>query len=114
MGTAARPPARTAARVPLSPAGSAAAIKFRGSILFVNGGSGARPNPKVAGTSVGSAGEAAYARMLHDTLAAVGIRAGQLIIPVRHAAWAQPAPTSTVAVMAPSMPAMRPAASPSR
>lgn len=41
----------------------------RGSILFVNGGSGARPNPKVAGTSIAFAGEAAYARMLHDTLA---------------------------------------------
>ncbi|RSM63982.1 dehydrogenase [Actinoplanes sp. ATCC 53533] len=53
----------------------------RGSILFVNGGSGARPNPQVAGTSIAFAGEAAYARMLHDTLAPEGIRARQLIIP---------------------------------
>ncbi|MFI7544768.1 SDR family NAD(P)-dependent oxidoreductase [Actinoplanes sp. NPDC049599] len=53
----------------------------RGTILFVNGGSGARPNPKVAGTSIAFAGEAAYARMLHDTLAPEGIQAGQLIIP---------------------------------
>ena len=53
----------------------------RGSILFVNGGSGARPNPKVAGTSIAFAGEAAYARMLHDTLATEGIQVGQLIIP---------------------------------
>ena len=53
----------------------------RGSILFVNGGSGARPNPKVAGTSIAFAGEAAYARMLHDTLGTEGIQAGQLIVP---------------------------------
>jgi NADP-dependent 3-hydroxy acid dehydrogenase YdfG len=53
----------------------------RGSLLFVNGGSGARPNPQVAGASIAFAGEAAYARMLHDTLAPEGIRARQLIIP---------------------------------
>lgn len=53
----------------------------RGSILFVNGGSGARPNPKVAGTSIAFAGEGAYARMLHDTLGPEGIQVGQLIIP---------------------------------
>ncbi|MCY1137145.1 SDR family NAD(P)-dependent oxidoreductase [Actinoplanes sp. Pm04-4] len=53
----------------------------RGSVLFVNGGSGARPNPKVAGTSIAFAGEGAYGSMLHDTLAAEGIHAGQLIVP---------------------------------
>ena len=53
----------------------------RGSIVFVNGGSGARPNPKVAGTSVAFAGEGAFARMLHDTLAPENIHVGQLIIP---------------------------------
>jgi short-subunit dehydrogenase len=53
----------------------------RGSILFVNGGSGARPNPKVAGTSIAFAGESAYATMLHDTLTAENIQVGQLIIP---------------------------------
>ncbi|WP_250031322.1 SDR family NAD(P)-dependent oxidoreductase [Paractinoplanes maris] len=53
----------------------------RGSVLFVNGGSGARPNPKVAGTSIAFAGEGAYATMLHDTLAADGIHVGQLIVP---------------------------------
>jgi NADP-dependent 3-hydroxy acid dehydrogenase YdfG len=53
----------------------------RGSILFVNGGSGARPNPKVAGTSIAFAGESAYASMLHDTLAGEGIQVGQLIVP---------------------------------
>jgi len=52
-----------------------------GSILFANGGSGARPSPKVAGTSIAFAGEAAYARMLHDTLASESIQVGQLIIP---------------------------------
>ncbi|MGW6930777.1 SDR family NAD(P)-dependent oxidoreductase [Lentzea sp. NPDC054927] len=53
----------------------------RGSILFVNGSSGARPNPNVAGTSIAFAGESAYAAMLHDTLAGEGIQVGQLIIP---------------------------------
>jgi NAD(P)-dependent dehydrogenase (short-subunit alcohol dehydrogenase family) len=53
----------------------------RGSILFVNGGSAARPNSRVAGTSIAFAGESAYARMLHDTLAPEGIQVGQLIIP---------------------------------
>lgn len=53
----------------------------RGSVLFVNGGSGARPNPAVGGTSVAFAGESAYAGMLHDVLAPEGIHVGQLIIP---------------------------------
>lgn len=53
----------------------------RGTILFVNGGSGARPNAKVAGTSTAFAAEGAYARMLHDTLTDDGIRVRQLIIP---------------------------------
>lgn len=53
----------------------------RGSILFVNGGSGAHPNAAVAGTSIAFAGESAFARMLHDTLAAENIRVAQLIIP---------------------------------
>jgi NADP-dependent 3-hydroxy acid dehydrogenase YdfG len=53
----------------------------RGSILFVNGGSGARPNPNAAGTSIAFAGEGAYAKMLHDTLADDGIQVAQLIVP---------------------------------
>jgi NADP-dependent 3-hydroxy acid dehydrogenase YdfG len=53
----------------------------RGTLLFVNGGSGARPNPKVAGTSIAFAGESAYASMLHTALAADGVHVGQLIIP---------------------------------
>lgn len=53
----------------------------RGSILFINGGSGARPNANVAGTSIAFAGESAYAKMLHDTLAHENIQVGQLIIP---------------------------------
>ncbi|MFG1992387.1 SDR family NAD(P)-dependent oxidoreductase [Actinoplanes sp. NPDC048988] len=53
----------------------------RGSILFVNGGSGARPNPKVGGTSIAFAGEGAYGQMLHETLGAEGVHVGQLIIP---------------------------------
>ena len=53
----------------------------RGTVLFVNGGSGARPNPKVAGTSIAFAGEGAYASMLHTALAEENIHVGQLIIP---------------------------------
>ncbi|WP_454857113.1 SDR family NAD(P)-dependent oxidoreductase [Promicromonospora soli] len=53
----------------------------RGTVLFVNGGSGARPNPNVAGTSVAFAGESAYASMLHGVLAPENIHIGQLIIP---------------------------------
>ncbi|KUM84399.1 MULTISPECIES: SDR family NAD(P)-dependent oxidoreductase [Streptomyces] len=53
----------------------------RGTLLFVNGSSAVRPNPKVAGTSIAFAAESAYARMLHDTLAAENIHAAQLIIP---------------------------------
>jgi NADP-dependent 3-hydroxy acid dehydrogenase YdfG len=53
----------------------------RGTVLFVNGGSGARPNPKVAGTSIAFAGEGAYATMLHTALAGENIHVGQLIIP---------------------------------
>ncbi|MEV0089563.1 SDR family NAD(P)-dependent oxidoreductase [Saccharopolyspora sp. NPDC050642] len=53
----------------------------RGTVLFVNGGSAARPNPKVAGTSIAFAGETAYGQMIHDTLAADNIHVGQLIIP---------------------------------
>lgn len=53
----------------------------RGSILFVNGGSGARPHAAVAGTSIAFAGEGAFAAMLYDTLAAEKIHVEQLIIP---------------------------------
>jgi hypothetical protein len=53
----------------------------RGTLLFVNGGSGARPNPNVAGTSIAFAGESAYASMLHTALAADRVHVGQLIIP---------------------------------
>jgi NADP-dependent 3-hydroxy acid dehydrogenase YdfG len=53
----------------------------RGTVLFVNGGSGARPNPQVAGTSIAFAAEGAYATMLHDVLAPENLHIGQLIIP---------------------------------
>lgn len=53
----------------------------RGTVLFVNGGSGARPNAQVAGTSIAFAGEGAYAIMLHDVLASENVHVGQLIIP---------------------------------
>lgn len=53
----------------------------RGTLLFVNGGSAVRPNPRVAGTSVAFAAESAYAAMLHDALAPENIHAAQLIVP---------------------------------
>jgi NADP-dependent 3-hydroxy acid dehydrogenase YdfG len=53
----------------------------RGTLLFVNGSSAVRPNPKVAGTSIAFAAESAYAHMLHDALAPENIYAAQLIIP---------------------------------
>lgn len=53
----------------------------RGTLLFVNGSSAVRPNPKVAGTSIAFAAESAYARMLHDALAPEDIHVAQLIIP---------------------------------
>ena len=53
----------------------------RGSVLFINGGSGARPNAKVGGTSIAFAGEGAYATMVNEVLAAENIHVGQLIIP---------------------------------
>ncbi|MCX5535121.1 SDR family NAD(P)-dependent oxidoreductase [Streptomyces sp. NBC_00006] len=53
----------------------------RGTILLVNGGSAARPNGNVAGTSVAFAGESAYGQLLHEALAERNIHVGQLIIP---------------------------------
>ncbi|MGW0818022.1 SDR family oxidoreductase [Streptomyces viridiviolaceus] len=53
----------------------------RGSILFENGGSSARPNAKVAGTSIAYAGEGAFARMMHGTVAKDNIKVRQLISP---------------------------------
>lgn len=53
----------------------------RGTLLFVNGGSAVRPNPKVAGTSIAFAGESAYAAMLHTALADENIHMAQLIVP---------------------------------
>ena len=53
----------------------------RGTILFINGGSAARPSPKVTGTSIAFAGQSAYATMLHEELAEENIQVGQLIIP---------------------------------
>ncbi|MFE5893330.1 SDR family NAD(P)-dependent oxidoreductase [Streptomyces sp. NPDC056462] len=53
----------------------------RGTLLFVNGGSAVWPRPERAGTSIAFAAESAYARMLHDALAAENIHAAQLIVP---------------------------------
>ncbi|MFF3617100.1 SDR family NAD(P)-dependent oxidoreductase [Streptomyces aureus] len=53
----------------------------RGTLLFVNGASAVRPNPKVAGTSIAFAAESAFAHMLHDALADENIHVAQLIVP---------------------------------
>ncbi|MFI1092348.1 SDR family NAD(P)-dependent oxidoreductase [Streptomyces sp. NPDC020917] len=52
-----------------------------GTVLFVNGGTAVQPHPQRAGTSIAFAAESAYARMLHDALAADSIHIAQLIIP---------------------------------
>jgi NAD(P)-dependent dehydrogenase (short-subunit alcohol dehydrogenase family) len=51
-----------------------------GTVLFINGGSAVRPNPRYAGTSIAFAGESALAQMLHDTLEPENIHVAQLII----------------------------------
>jgi NADP-dependent 3-hydroxy acid dehydrogenase YdfG len=53
-----------------------------GSLLFTSGGSSITPNPNVAGTSIAMAGEAAYAQMLHDTLANDGIYVAHFVVRV--------------------------------
>ena len=53
----------------------------RGTILLVNGGSGARPNPRVGANSIAFAAASAYGTMMHDVLAAENIHVGQLIVP---------------------------------
>ena len=53
----------------------------RGTVLFVNGGSAARPAGAVAGTSIAFAGQSAYAQMLHDAVVGDGIHVAQLIVP---------------------------------
>ena len=52
-----------------------------GTLVFVNGGSAARTNPRVAGTSIAFAAEAAYLRLLHDELAGTGVHVAQLVVP---------------------------------
>lgn len=52
----------------------------KGTILFVNGGSAVTPGRNVTGTSVAFAGQAAYARLLHEALGEEGIHVAQLII----------------------------------
>ncbi|MBP2318160.1 NADP-dependent 3-hydroxy acid dehydrogenase YdfG [Nesterenkonia lacusekhoensis] len=53
----------------------------RGSVLFVNGGSAVQPVQHFAGTSIGFAGETAYAEMLDQAMKDEPIYVGQLIIP---------------------------------
>ncbi|MFJ9584596.1 SDR family NAD(P)-dependent oxidoreductase [Streptomyces acidicola] len=53
----------------------------RGTLVFVNGGTAARPRTDFAGTSVAFAAESAYARTLHDAVKQDGIHVTQLIIP---------------------------------
>lgn len=53
----------------------------RGSVLFINGGSAVQPVQHFAGTSIGFAGETAYAEMLDQAMKDEPIYVGQLIIP---------------------------------
>ncbi|MGW2489464.1 SDR family NAD(P)-dependent oxidoreductase [Streptomyces sp. NPDC001606] len=53
----------------------------RGTILLVNGGTAAVPQPDRAGTSVAFAAESAYGHLLHDRLARESIHVAQLVIP---------------------------------
>lgn len=53
----------------------------KGTVLFVNGGSAVQPVQHFAGTSIGFAGETAYAEMLAQALADEPINVRQLIIP---------------------------------
>ena len=52
-----------------------------GAIVLVNGGTSVKARSDVAGTSVAFPAESAYGEMLHDALAAEGIRVAQLVIP---------------------------------
>ncbi|WP_261163817.1 SDR family oxidoreductase [Microbacterium sp. Marseille-Q6965] len=54
----------------------------RGTLLFPNGASAARPRDAATGTSVAFAAESAYAQLLHDALAPENIHVAQLIIPL--------------------------------
>jgi len=52
-----------------------------GSIILINGGTSVKARSGFAGTSVAFPAESAYGEMLHDALAAEGIRVAQLVIP---------------------------------
>jgi NAD(P)-dependent dehydrogenase (short-subunit alcohol dehydrogenase family) len=54
--------------------------KNRGTILFVNGGTALVPRAHLTGTSIAFAGQAAFVRLLHDTLGEEGIHVAQLVI----------------------------------
>lgn len=52
----------------------------RGTILLVNGGSAVSPRAAVTGTSVAFAAQAAYAQVLHESLAAEHVHVAQLVV----------------------------------
>jgi NAD(P)-dependent dehydrogenase (short-subunit alcohol dehydrogenase family) len=52
-----------------------------GSIILINGGTSVKARADFAGTSVAFPAESAYGEMLHDALAAEGVRVAQLVIP---------------------------------
>lgn len=51
-----------------------------GTLLFTTGGAAVAPRPARAGSGITYAAEVAYARMLHDTLAADGVHAAHLAV----------------------------------
>jgi NADP-dependent 3-hydroxy acid dehydrogenase YdfG len=52
-----------------------------GSVILINGGTSVKARAGFAGTSVAFPAESAYGEMLHDALAAEGVRVSQLVIP---------------------------------
>src|SRR3954468_12976827 len=52
----------------------------RGTILFTTGGAAVNPYPARAGVGISFAGEVAYARMLHDEVAAMGVHVAHTAI----------------------------------
>jgi NADP-dependent 3-hydroxy acid dehydrogenase YdfG len=82
-------PSDLRASLELSVLGAAAAVaavlpgmrqRRRGTLLFTTGGAAVSPKAARAGSGITYAAEVAYARMLHDTLAADGIHVAHIAI----------------------------------
>ena len=67
----------------------------RGTILFTTGGAAVNPYPARAAVGISSAGEAAYARMLHDALGDVEFHVAHIAVAGRIAPGADNEPPTT-------------------